>query len=184
VGVPLEGARPRVQHGERADVAAEPLRIGTQGGEGIERGAEEGADERLLVLAHGAAELRRQREDDVEVGNWQQQVTLSLEPAPGGAVAAAGAGPVMARVRQHMLTAARGAQGEMTAERTGATERDRVERADVPLRHGRAVPSQVVPSVPDMTSARPSIEGLGYRLTMRRSSTSCRCSTPGWVTRM
>ena len=48
-----------------------------------------------------------------------------------------------------MLTAARGAHGEMTAERTGATARDRIERADVPLRYGRAVPSQVVSPVPD-----------------------------------
>jgi hypothetical protein len=87
--------------------------------------------------------------DDVEIGNRQQQVALPLEPAPGGGVAAAGAGPVVPRVRQHVLPAARGALGEMAAERTGATARDRIERAEVPLRHGRAVPSQVVSSVPD-----------------------------------
>jgi hypothetical protein len=52
------------------------------------------------VLAHGAAQLCRQGEDDVEVRHGQEQVVLALEPAPGGAVAAAGAGPVMARVRQ------------------------------------------------------------------------------------
>jgi len=60
-----------VQHGERADAPAEPVRVHAQGGERIERGAEERADERLLVLAHRAAELRRQGEDDVKVGNWQ-----------------------------------------------------------------------------------------------------------------
>jgi hypothetical protein len=138
-----------VEHGEHTDAPAEPLRIHAQCGERIERGAEQRAAERLLVLAHGAAELPRQGEDDVEVRHRQQQVALPLEPAACGGVAAAGAGPVMARVRQHMLTAARGAHGEMAAERTGATARDGIERADVPLRHGRAVPNQVVSSVPD-----------------------------------
>jgi hypothetical protein len=58
VRVPFECAGPGVQHGEGADVPAKPLRVGTQGGERIERGAEQRADERLLVLADRAAELR------------------------------------------------------------------------------------------------------------------------------
>ncbi|MEY4550775.1 MAG: hypothetical protein RL685_6970 [Pseudomonadota bacterium] len=89
VRVPLEGARPGVQHGESADVPAEPVRVGTRGGERVERGAEQRAEERLLVLAHGAAELCRQGEDDVEVRHGQEQLALALEPALGGAVAAA-----------------------------------------------------------------------------------------------
>jgi hypothetical protein len=100
VRVPLEGAGPGVQHSACSDAPAEPARGGAEGGERIERGPEQRADARLLVLAHGAAQLRRQREDDVELGNRQQQVALALEPAPGGAVTATGAGPVIARVRQ------------------------------------------------------------------------------------
>jgi hypothetical protein len=39
------------------------------------------------MLAHGAAQLRREREDDVEVRNGQEQVALALHPLAGGSVA-------------------------------------------------------------------------------------------------
>lgn len=44
---------------------------------------------------------------------------------------------------------ARSAPGEMAAERTGATARDRVQRAEVSLWHGGAVACEVVLPVPD-----------------------------------
>jgi hypothetical protein len=37
-----------VEHGEGADAPAEPVRVGTQSRERIERGAEQRAEERLL----------------------------------------------------------------------------------------------------------------------------------------
>ncbi len=148
VRMPLERARPGVEHGERADAPTEPMRISAQRCERIEGGAEERAEEGSLLLAHGAAKLGWEREDDVEVRHRQEQGSLALEPATGGVLAALGAGPVMARVVEQMLASTCGALGEMAAECTGATARDRLQGADVSVRHGGAVLREVVLSVP------------------------------------
>jgi hypothetical protein len=118
--VPLEGAG-GVEHGESTDVTAEPARIGAEGRERIEGGAEEDAEERALVLAHRAAELRREGEDDVEVGYGQQQVALALEPAGSRTLAATRASAVVAGMKEHVLPSAHGALGEVATERSGAT---------------------------------------------------------------
>ena len=56
---------------------------------------------------------------------------------------------MVAGVIEHVLPSARSALGEMAAERTGATARDGVQRAEVSLRHGGAVACEVVLPVPD-----------------------------------
>jgi hypothetical protein len=121
VRVPLEGASPGVEDGERADVTTEPARIGAERREGVERGAEEGAEQSALMLAHGAAQLRRKGEDDVEVRNGQEQLALTLEPLAGGIVAATRASAVVAGVKEHVLPSTHGALGEVAPECTGAT---------------------------------------------------------------
>jgi len=148
VRMPLEGARPGVEHGERADAPAEPVRISAQRGERVEGGAEEHAEEGSLVLAHGAAKLGWEREDDVEVRHRQEQGSLALEPATGGVLAALRAGAVMARVVEQMLPPTCSALGEMAAECPGATARDRLQGADVSVRHGGAVLREVILPVP------------------------------------
>ncbi len=121
VRVPLESASPGVEDGERADVSAEPVRVGTQCGERVERGAEEGAEQSALMLAHGAAQLRREREDDMEVRNGQEQLALALHPLAGGIVAATRASAVVAGMKEYVLASAHGAHGEVATERSGAT---------------------------------------------------------------
>ncbi len=95
VWMPLESARPGADDGESAEAATDEARVGAQCGERIEGSAEERADKRALVLAHGASQLCGQGEDDVEVRDGQKQVALSVEPAGGGTVSAAGAGSVV-----------------------------------------------------------------------------------------
>jgi len=144
VRMPLESAGPGVEHGEGADAPAEPTGVGAECLERIESRADEDAEQRLLVLAHRPPQLGGQREDDVEVWYGQQQLALALEPAARRAVAAPGAGAVMARVIQQMLAPACGALGEVSAKRTGAATHDRRQGAGVPARHGGAVPLEIV----------------------------------------
>jgi hypothetical protein len=148
VRMPLERAGPGVEHGEGADAPAEPVRISAQRCERIEGGAEERAEEGSLVLAHGAAKLGWEREDDVEVRHRQEQGSLALEPATGGVLTALRAGAMMARVVEQMLPSTCGALGEMAAECTGATARDRLQGAEVSVRHGGAVLREVILPVP------------------------------------
>jgi hypothetical protein len=77
--MPFEGPCPGVEDGERANLGAEVAQIGAQARERLEGGPEEHGQELPLVRAHEAAELRGEREDDVEVGHRQDQVSLAIE---------------------------------------------------------------------------------------------------------
>ncbi len=151
VGMPLERASPGVQHGESADMCAEKARVGAERRERVEGSAEQHAEQRALVLAHGASQLGRQGEDDVEIWHRQKQVSLPLEPAGSGVVAAAGAGAVVAGMKQQVGLAARRALGEVSAERTGATARQRPQRSAVAEGNCGAEALEIVRAVPDDT---------------------------------
>jgi hypothetical protein len=71
--------------------------------------------------AHGAAQLRWEGEDEVEVGDGQEQLALALHPLAGGVVAASWASAVVAGMKEHVLASAHGAHGEVATERSGAT---------------------------------------------------------------
>jgi hypothetical protein len=148
VRMPLERAAPGVQHGEGADLPAEPAAVAAECGEGREGGTAEHGEQHALVVAHDAPELGGQREDDVEVLHGQEQVALSRDPAGGGIMAALRASAVVAGVKEQVLVAARGAPGEVAAERTGAAARDRAHGVDVAARHGGAVAREVVLTMP------------------------------------
>src|ERR1700737_2052947 len=68
----VEVLAPGVQHGRDADLGAEVLRIGGDRQEALGGGLEQEAVDRRLVLIGDGTDLSRQREDDVEVGDWQQ----------------------------------------------------------------------------------------------------------------
>jgi hypothetical protein len=122
VRVPLESTSPGVEDGERADAPAEPARVGAERRERIECGAEEDAEQGALMLAHGSAQLRREREDDMEVRNGQEQRALALRPLGGGIVAATRASAVVAGMKEQMLPSTHGALGEVA---TSAAVRQR-----------------------------------------------------------
>ncbi len=70
VRVMIEVLAPRVQHGGDADVGAEVLGVGCNRGQRLGRCREQQAVDLGLVLIGDGADRRRQREHDVEVGNW------------------------------------------------------------------------------------------------------------------
>ena len=139
MGMPLERARPGVQHGEGTDLTADELRVGAQRGESIEGGAKQHGQQRPLVRANDASELGRQREHDVKVGHRQHQLALSREPALRGVVSALRTRAVSARVIEQVLGVAARAVREVAAQRRGAAARDGAQGADMTGQHAPAV---------------------------------------------
>lgn len=148
VRMPLECARPSVQHRERTDAAAEPARVGTQYGERLERRLKEHAQEHALVGPHDLSQLGREREHDVEVLDRQYELSLLLEPSSRGVVATLWARPMPARVIEQMCASALCALGQMAAQCQGAALRDRLDGTGVTGQHGIAVALQIVGPMP------------------------------------
>jgi hypothetical protein len=104
---------------------AEMPRIGGNPQHGLGRRLEQQIVNGGLVLERDVGDLRRQREDDVEVSD-RQQVGLALgEPGARGGPLALGAVPVAAAVVGDALVAAVRAGLDMTAQGCGAASRDR-----------------------------------------------------------
>src|SRR5258707_12755821 len=66
------GRAPAVQYRGDADAGSEVLRVGRDGEHRLRRGLEQQIVDHGLVLVGDVANRRRQREDDVEVGNREQ----------------------------------------------------------------------------------------------------------------
>ena len=81
MGVVIQGLAPGMQHGGHADPGAEMLRIGSDRGERLGRHFEQQAIDQRLVLVRDRAELGRQREHHVEVGDRQQLGLAGCQPA-------------------------------------------------------------------------------------------------------
>src|SRR2546426_7121644 len=58
---------PTVQYGEKADLGAQMLGIGSDGGQGLGRGAEENAVEEIFVLVSDGSDRFGDREDDMKI---------------------------------------------------------------------------------------------------------------------
>jgi hypothetical protein len=80
----LQGLAPGVKDGGHAELGAEMLGVGSDGGERLGRRAEQDRVDNGLVLEGDLADRRRQGEHDVEVG-YRQQFGLPLREPPGGA---------------------------------------------------------------------------------------------------
>ena len=148
VGMPLEGSRPRVQDGERADLGAEVVVVGAEGGKRVERCAEQDGEELLLMGAHDPPELRREREHDVEVLDRKEQVALPGDPSRSRRMSALRTGAVLARVVEDVLATAIVALGEVSPESRRAAVDDGLEGAPVARQHGPAMTGDVVGRVP------------------------------------
>jgi hypothetical protein len=116
---------PRVQHGGDSDPGAEMLRIRRDPQHGLRRRLEQQIVDDGLVLERDVGNLRRQREDDVEVSD-RQQIGLALgEPRAGGRTLALWAVPVAAAVVGDALVAAVRAGLNMTTQGGGTAVLDR-----------------------------------------------------------
>ena len=67
VGVKEEILSPTVEHGEEADLGAQMFGIGSDGGEGLGRGAEQNAVDEIFVLVSNRGDRFRQGEDDMKI---------------------------------------------------------------------------------------------------------------------
>jgi hypothetical protein len=76
----LQGLTPGMEHRGDADLRAQMLGIGGDGGERLGRGAEQDCIDGGLVLEGDRTDRRRQGEDDVKVRHWQQLGLPIREP--------------------------------------------------------------------------------------------------------
>src|SRR5260221_2572727 len=85
---------PAVQYRGDADAGSEVLRVGRDGEHRLRRGLEQQIVDHGLVLVGDVANRRRQREDDVEVGNREQLGLARRHPLAWWRPPALSSGPV------------------------------------------------------------------------------------------
>ncbi len=108
---------PGVKHGGGTDAGAEVPGIGGDGKQRLGRGAEQQVVHHRLVLVGDRSDLGRQREDQVEVADWQQIGLAGGEPVSRRRALTLGAMAVAARVVRNPAVAALFAALDMAAER-------------------------------------------------------------------
>src|SRR5262249_13924825 len=106
VGVMKQGLSPTVQHGGKADLGAQVLRVGVDGSYRLARGAEQNAGDRPLVLISDGGNLFRYGENYVEILGVQQFRAAILKPVGSGERLAFGAVAIGTRVIGVALMAA------------------------------------------------------------------------------
>ena len=127
----MEVLAPGVQDGGDADVGAEVLGIGGDGGERLGRGLEQQSIDLGLVLVGDRADRGRQREHEVEIRHRQKLGFARRKPCRRSRPLAFRAVPVAAGIVGDARVGTVLAALDMTAERGGATNLDR--RHDAPL---------------------------------------------------
>ena len=120
---------PGVQHRDQADLGAEMFGIGGDRAQRLGRGLEQDRVDHRLVLEGDRGDLRRQREDDVEIGNRQQLGLPRGEPLAAGLPLALRAMPVAAGIVGDADRPAGPAALDMAAEFGGPAELDRAHHA-------------------------------------------------------
>src|SRR5260370_3900027 len=126
---------PTVQYGEKADLGAEMLGIGSDGGQGLGRGAEEHAVEEIFVLVSDGSERFGNREDDMKIVRRENFGGSFLDPLRTSEGLTFSAMTVAAAVVARPLLTAAVAALEITAESGGGGTLERGH--DAPLSGGR-----------------------------------------------
>ena len=127
----LEFLSPAVQHTEEADFCTEMLGIAGHFEKGFRTGAKQEIVEDLLVLQDQGGQMTRKREDHMDVARWEKLLATCCEPAIASSCLTLRAVPISARVVGDGAMSAASALIEMSAERGGATPRNRQEHFDV-----------------------------------------------------
>ena len=89
---------PAVQHRDEADFGTKMLGIGSNPAQRLSRRFEQDRVDQGLVLKGDRRDLRRQREDDVEIGNRQEFALPRGKPFPAGLSLALRAMPIAAGI--------------------------------------------------------------------------------------
>lgn len=125
---------PTVQYREKADLGAQMLGIGSDGGQGLGGGAEENAVEAIFVLVSDGRERFGNGEDDMKIVRVENFGGSFLDPLRTSEGLTFWAMTVAAAVVAGSLVTAAVAALEMTAESGGAAHLDRGH--DAPLSRG------------------------------------------------
>jgi hypothetical protein len=133
VRVKDEIASPRMHHAGDAQQSADPFRIPPELQEGFGSRGEQQVEHQDLVFTDKRAQFGGQREDHVEVPHRQRTPHARRHPAGLSQCLALGTMTIAARVVDRALVATATAHVAMTAERTGAADRDVPQR---PALHG------------------------------------------------
>ena len=121
----LEFLVPGMEHAEEADLGSEMGGMAGDFQQSFGAGSEQQTIDDFLVLQSQRSQLRRQGEDDVDVGRGQQFTTTRRDPAFTCTGLTLRAVPVAtAVVGDGGTMSAAGALIDMTAEGSGATARD------------------------------------------------------------
>src|ERR1700726_2835805 len=125
MGVKLEFLVPGMEHAEEADLGSEMGGIARDLQQGFGAGPKQQTIDDFLVLQSQRSQLRRQGEDDMDVGRGQQFTTTRRDPAFTRTGLTLRAVPVATRVVGDGGTmSAVGALIDMAAEGSGATACD------------------------------------------------------------
>src|ERR1017187_9841724 len=71
VGMKEEILSPTVEHGKEADLGTEMFGIGSDGGQGLGRGAEQNAVDEIFVLVSHGGDRFGEGEDDMKIRSWE-----------------------------------------------------------------------------------------------------------------
>ena len=124
MGVEAELLIPGMEHGGAADTQAAMPGIGGDAAQGFGHRPEQDVEDDPAIAEGDGGDLRRQGEDDVEVGHGQDVGGARLAPSVCGETLAGGAVPVAAGVVERMLAPAPVAAVHVPAERGGAARLD------------------------------------------------------------
>ena len=120
---------PGMQDRDAADLGAEPARIGSKRRHRLSGGLEQDGIDDGLVLKGDRGDRRRQREDDVEIGNRQQVGFSRGEPRGSGWPLTLRTMPIPAGIIGDPRHAAVVASLDVAAERLGSARNDRAHHA-------------------------------------------------------
>src|SRR5216684_1373520 len=122
---------PGMQNTEEADFSTEVFGIAGHFEKSFRTGAKQETVEDLLVLQDQRGQMTRKREDHMDVARWEKLLATCCEPAIASSCLTLWAVPISARVVGDGAMSAASALIEMSAERGGATPRNRQEHFDV-----------------------------------------------------
>src|SRR5258708_28067606 len=130
---------PTVKYGEKADLGAQMLGIGSDGGQGLGRGSKENAVDVIFVLVSDGSNLFGNREDDMKIVRLENFGRSFFDPLRTSEGLAFWAMTVAAAVVTGPLVTAAVAALEMTAESGGAGPLHRGSDAPPGRRHREAL---------------------------------------------
>ena len=122
---------PGMQNTEEADFCTEVFGIVGHFEKSFRTGAKQEIVEHLLVLQDQGGQMTRKREDHMDVTRREKLLATCREPAIASSCLTLRAVPISARVERDGAMSAASAFIEMSAERGGATPRNRQEHFDV-----------------------------------------------------